>query len=293
MFMTTTRGMKTTSGTTMRGATTRRTARRCGLGGLLRAGLAIAGLALAAALPAAALAQAGTAAAPSPAAAGDAREVLVFGGTGQLGVQIVRRLVAAGHRVTVFARPGSDRSRLQGLGVDYVTGDLLNPGDVAAAFESRRFAVVVNAVRVEDNDPHFYEKIMGPIATQAKANRVAQVIHHGAVGAGANVAKFTTLGWDKVPGLLPRLVDQGIGEQRLREGGVPWTIIRNARLYPDERPATGQAELTEDDSVLTPMTRADLAILTVRCVGNPACYGKTYHVKDASLPWPPPGAAAR
>ena len=37
----------------------------------------------------------------------------------------------------------------------------------------------------------------------------------------------------------------------------------------------------------------DLAILTVRCVGNPACHGKTYHVKDTSLPWPPPGAAAR
>jgi len=74
---------------------------------------------------------------------------------------------------------------------------------------------------------------------------------------------------------------------------VPYTIIRNARLYPDEKPATGQAELTEDDTVLTPMTRADLAILTLRCVGNAACYRKTYHVKDLSLPWPPPGAAAR
>ncbi len=263
------------------------TTRRLLLGRVLCAALALAGVAT----PGLGQAAAGGAV-PQPRAVG-AREVLVFGGTGQLGAQVVRQLLAAGHRVTVFARATADRSRLQGLELDYVTGDLLDPGDVAAAFRSRRFAVVVNAVRVEDDDLHFYEKIMRPIAAQAKATRVAQVIHHGAVGAGSNAAKFTTLGWDRVPGLLPRLADQGVGEGLLRGSGVPYTIIRNARLYPDEHPATGAAELTEDDTVLTPMTRADLAVLTVRCVANPACYGKTYHVKDASLRWPPTAAATR
>ena len=37
------------------------------------------------------------------------------------------------------------------------------------AFDAAIFAVVVNAVRVEDDDLHFYEKIMRPIAAQAKA----------------------------------------------------------------------------------------------------------------------------
>ena len=266
--------------------------RRLWLGRVLCGGLALAAQAMPGSWPTAARAASAVGTAP-PAAAVEAREVLVLGGTGQLGAQVVRRLVAAGHRVTVFARPNADRSRLQGLTLGYVTGDLRNPGDIAAAFESRRFAVVVNAVRVEDNDPHFYEQTMAPIAAQAKATGVSQVIHHGAVGAGANAAKFTTLGWDKVPGLLPRLADQGVGEALLRDSGVPYTIIRNARLYPDEHPATGAAELTEDDTVLTPMTRADLAILTVRCVAHPVCQGKIYHVKDASLRWPPAGAAAR
>ncbi len=245
--------------------------------------------------PAFARSASAAAAAPDLPAAGTARpgDALVFGGTGQLGAQIVGRLAQAGHRVTVFARPNADRGRLQGLDVDFVIGDLLNAADVAAAMQARRYAVVVNAVRVEDNDLQFYEKIMAPMAAQAKASGVGQLIHHGAVGAGANAARFPTLGWDKVPGLLPRLADQGRGEALLREAGVPFTIIRNARLYPDEKPATGQAELTEDDTVLTPMTRADLAILTLRCVGNPVCYGKTYHVRDPSLAWPPPGAAAR
>jgi len=221
------------------------------------------------------------------------RDVLVLGGTGQLGAQIVRRLLFAGHRVTVFARPDADRSRLQALKVKYVTGDLLNSADLTAALHAHRYAVIVNAVRVENDDLHFYERIMAPIAAQAKATGVGQVIHHGAVGAGENAAKFTSQGWERVPGLLPKLADQGIGEALLRDSGVPYTIIRNARLYPDETPATGKAILTEDDTVLTPMTRADLAILTVRCVANPACYGKTYHLQDASLPWPQPAAPAR
>jgi uncharacterized protein YbjT (DUF2867 family) len=221
------------------------------------------------------------------------RTVLVFGGTGQLGAQVVRRFVAAGDRVTVFARPGADRTRLQGLDVGYVTGDLLDAAAVAAALRTTRPAIVVNAVRVEDGDVHFYEKIMGPMAAHSKETGVRQLIHHGAVGAGDNAAKFPTLGWDKVPGLLERLADQGVGERLLRDSGVPYTIIRNARIYPDATPATGRAELTEDDGVISPMTRADLAALTLRCAGDPACLGKTYHVRDASLAWPPPGAAAR
>ena len=59
----------------------------------------------------------------------------------------------------------------------------------------------------------------------------------------------------------------------LRGSGVPYTIIRNARIYPPESPATGKAALTEDDSIITPMTRADLAKLTLSCVVNilPCC----------------------
>jgi uncharacterized protein YbjT (DUF2867 family) len=226
-------------------------------------------------------------AAPAMAAGKAAREVLVLGGTGQLGADITRRLVAAGDHVTVLVRADSDRKRLEGLPVDYVNGDLLDSASIAAALRSRRFHAIVNAVRVENGDIHFYEKIMAPLVQEAKATGVAQIVHHGAVGAGANAAKFTTLGWEKVPGLLDRLKDQGIGEELLRNSGVGYTIIRNSRLYPEGTPSTGKAELTADDSVLTPMTRADLGIFTVQCLDNPVCLNRTFHVKDPSLAWPP------
>lgn len=222
--------------------------------------------------------------------AAESRAVLVLGGTGQLGAEIVRLLVRNGDRVTVFARPTSDRSRLKGLPVNYAVGDLKNDADVAAALRGGKFDAVVVAVRVMDGDIHFYETIMKPVTVHAKATGVAQIIHHAAVGAGANAAKFKSLGWDKVPALMDRLRDQGVGEEILRASGVPYTIIRNSRLHPDGTPSTGNAELTEDESVLTPMTRADLALFTLQCLGKPSCLNKTYHVRDPSLTWPPPTA---
>jgi uncharacterized protein YbjT (DUF2867 family) len=217
-----------------------------------------------------------------------AREVLVLGGTGALGAEIVRELVVQGERVTVFVRPASDRTRLKDLPVEYAVGDLLNEADVAAAMRSRKFAGVISAVRVTTGDDHFYRTILPHITTEARAAGVSHYIHSGAVGAGANAEKFKNLGWERVPGLLDRLEDQGAGEEIIRKSGVPYTIIRNTRLYPDGTPPSGKAELTEDDSVITPMTRADLARLTVQCLGNPACLNKTFHVRDTSLAWPPP-----
>ena len=221
------------------------------------------------------------------------REVLVLGGAGQLGAEIVRQLVARGERVTVLVRPQTERSRLASLPVQYVTGDALDPVQMAAVFHSRHFSVVVSALRVENGDVHFYEKMMTVLVAQAKAAGVSQIIHHSAVGAGANAANFSSLGWERVPGLLDRLRDQGVGEAILKASHVPFTIIRNTRLYPDGTPATGNATLTTDDTVILPMTRADLARLTLQCLGNAACDNQTYHVRDTSLAWPPPGASRR
>jgi len=211
------------------------------------------------------------------------RDVLVLGGTGKMGSRIVRLLVDNGDRVTVFARAESDRRRIGDLPVDYATGDLMNDAEIATALRTRKFDVIISAVRVQTSSTHFFGKFMTPLTVNASATGVTHIIHHSAVGAGSNVEKFAGRGWEKVPGLLDRLRDQGAGEDILRASGVPYTIIRNARIYPDDTPATGKAELTEDDTVLSSMTRADLALLTLQCFDNADCLNKTYHVRDSSL----------
>ena len=215
--------------------------------------------------------------------------VLVLGGTGQLGAVIVKMLVEKGDEVTVFVRPTSDRSRLDGVGVAYAVGDLLDEESVSKALSSGQFRAVVNAVRAPLSEIDFYAITSGHIVTHAKANGVTQIIHHGAVGAGDNMDLHPDVPWDRVPGLKARMLDQGRAEQNFLGSGITSTIIRNARVWPDGTPSTGQAELTEDQSVLTPNTREDLAIFTLNCLDNPACGGRIYHVKDESLSWPPPG----
>ena len=73
------------------------------------------------------------------------RDVLVLGGTGKVGARVVRALVNDGHRVTVFMRPTSDRSRIKGLPVSYVVGDLMNEADISAAMSGRQFNIIISA----------------------------------------------------------------------------------------------------------------------------------------------------
>jgi nucleoside-diphosphate-sugar epimerase len=58
---------------------------------------------------------------------------LVTGGHGFIGAHLCARLLAAGHRVRVLARPGSDLSRLDGLDVTAVRGDLADSAGLAEA----------------------------------------------------------------------------------------------------------------------------------------------------------------
>ncbi len=215
--------------------------------------------------------------------------VLVFGGTGQLGSEVVKQLVTAGEEVVVFVRPGSDKKRLLGLDVDYVVGDMLNAGDVEAAFQQRKIRVVINTVRAPLSEQRFYDLTSRNVATHAKQAGVAQIIHHGAVGAGENRELFPDVPWDRVPGLAARMDDHRLAETNFFASGIPTVVIRNSRVWPHGTPRTGKASLTEDQSVMTPITRGDLADFTLHCLDNPACAGNIYHAMDPALTWPPPG----
>lgn len=209
--------------------------------------------------------------------ASDEDKVLVFGGTGRLGAPIVRLLLDAGHPVTVFARPTSDRARLEGLEIDYVIGDLMDGDSVAAALDGRSFAHVVDAsARGRSREP-FYDTAMRNILAALDGPNVRQFILHGSVGAGDNAQNFPDVGFGRMRVVLEA---KGEAEDMLRASGIPYTIIRNGLVKPDGTPATGTARLTEDDTVLDAVTRLDLAALTLECLGNTDCINKTFHAVD-------------
>ena len=202
---------------------------------------------------------------------------LVFGGTGRLGAHIVKQLVNAGETdITVFARPSSDRKRLEGLDVDFVVGDVLNDEDVKAALTSKRFDVVINALsnpRSNNNDT-FFEDSQASITNWAKESGVKRLIFHSSIGVGdsANILRK-----DIPATTVRRYRDKEIAETNIIESGIDYAILRNYIIQPEGTPASGKGFLTEDRSVSGSIARADLAILTVYCLDGPACRNKVLH----------------
>ncbi len=217
-----------------------------------------------------------------------AEGVLLLGATGQLGARVAKSLVNAGEDVTVLVRPTSDRGRLDGLDVDYVVGDLLDEASIAAAFEGQNYRVIINTVRAPTEVADFYKISSTYISKHAKDTGVQHIIHHGAVGAGSNMNLHPDVPWARVSNLLPRMMDHGAAKEILFSSGIPTTTIRNSRVWPDDTPASGNAVMTEDRTIMTPITRIDLARFTMECLDNPACHGKVFHNRDDSLTWPLP-----
>lgn len=215
-----------------------------------------------------------------PVMADDSGNALVFGGTGRLGAPIVRLLAEAGHTVTVFARPTSDRGRLDGIDVAFVTGDLLDADSVIAAVDGQPFDYVIDASsRGRSKDP-FYATAMRNMLAALVDSDVRQFILHGSVGAGDNAKNFPDVPFGSMHIVLQA---KGEAEEMLKASGTDYTIIRNGRVERDGTPPTGNARLTEDYAVLAPVTRPDLAALTLQCLDNPDCLNKTLVAVDDSL----------
>lgn len=207
-------------------------------------------------------------------------DILVLGGTGQLGSEVVKDLVEAGESVTVLVRPTSNRERLAGLEVNYVVGDMLSDADMERVFTENRYDVVVDTSGspVFGGDQNFYEASQKVISKWAKVGQVGHMILHGATGAGDSAAMMI---FDKVP--EPQRIAIGSkskAEDILKQSGVTYTIIRHLSLMDLDTQESGKARLTTNQMAIGPVTRDGLARLTLECIENPACYNMTFHAVD-------------
>lgn len=214
-----------------------------------------------------------------------ARSVLVFGGSGRLGAEIVRELVGEGHEVTVFLRPTSTRARLEGLPVKLIEGDARSEADVRRALASRRFDVVVNALGRSESDVEFFAITGRHIARAARASGVAHVILHSSVGVGASRAVYPTGRFAAMSDLFRA---KEIAEGELIDSGVTYTIIRNAILRDLPAGVRDGAELVPGETAYGAVSRQGLGRLTRECIGNPACENRIFHAVDAGLAAPGP-----
>jgi uncharacterized protein YbjT (DUF2867 family) len=161
-------------------------------------------------------------------------KIVVIGGTGRVGSNVVRRLAAQGHDA-VAASPNT--------GVNTITGEGLEDVMVGAD-------VVVDVANAPDwDDDAVLEFFTTSTRNLLAAERAAGVGHHVAL---------TIVGADRLPdsGYLRAKVAQ---ESGVEAGGVPYTILRATQFF-DFLPQTVEAGADGDVVRLSPGLMQPIAV---------------------------------
>ncbi|ELT44616.1 SDR family oxidoreductase [Arthrobacter nitrophenolicus] len=159
---------------------------------------------------------------PFPDAASPAKEpdgrgpILLVGGTGFLGSQVVTELLKRGKQVRALVRPGSDASRLEAAGADIARGDMMDPDSLDRAMSG------VDAVVTSAAGYTRHSKGDTPdIDTRGNSN-LAEAAHRGGV---RRFVLTSILTCDQTPD-VPHFWHKKLMEDRLEQLGVPFVALR-------------------------------------------------------------------
>lgn len=209
--------------------------------------------------------------------------VTVFGGSGFLGREVVKQLVAVGQHVRVAVRHPEAASFLRRLGpdgsVEVVHADVSDESTVAEAVEGARS--VVNSVGhyVEKPGATFHQvhalgaRHIARRARQAGVERMVQIS-----GLGADVASDS-----------PYVRSRGIGDDLVREAFDGVTILRPSAIFgPGDALLNELADMVRRSPVLPlfgdgrtrlqPVFVQDVAEACVRALAEPSTAGGVYEL---------------
>lgn len=146
----------------------------------------------------------------------DEAPVLVVGGTGSLGRQVVVALQSRGRRVRALVRPASDASALERGGVEIARGDMMDPPSLLQAMAGAD-AVISTAAGYTRHSKGDTDEI------DTTGNR-----NLAEAASKAGVRRFvltSILTCDQTPD-VPHFWHKKLAEDRLEELGVPFVALR-------------------------------------------------------------------
>src|SRR5262245_56850320 len=135
--------------------------------------------------------------------------ILITGGTGNNGHELVRQLTAMGQRVRASVRNPAEAARLKGPNIELAVGDFDQPETLNAALQGVERAFLLTPVA---------ERSLFWQTAFIEAARRASVKH---------VVKFSGMGADSRTAPAPELLRlHGETDDRFRGSGVPFTILQ-------------------------------------------------------------------
>jgi putative NADH-flavin reductase len=195
--------------------------------------------------------------------------VLIIGASRGIGLETVRRALAAGHRVRALAR-GAASMAVEHAQLERVAADALDRAAVAAAVAGAD-AVVETLGAPRDLGTVLWGTRLFSDATRIlidamREKGVRRLVAVTGIGAGDSRGHGGVL-YDAIafPLILKRIYDdKDVQEQMIRASSLDWTIVRPGLLR--SGPATGRARALADprDWRGGSVTRADVAQFLVR-----------------------------
>ena len=185
--------------------------------------------------------------------------IVIFGATGPLGRRITQAALADGHQVTAFVRTAGRPDPHPGL--REATGDVLDPGSVAAAMPGHD--AVISALG--HSSPSSAGRNLYPGASHiisamqtAGVSRLIWISSHG-VGDARGHSGFVFERIFVPLRLRAEFADKERQEAIVAASDLDWTIVRPARLT--NRPATGRlrAQARLPVTIRDSISRADAA----------------------------------
>jgi len=222
--------------------------------------------------------------------------VFVAGGSGTLGVPLVRALVAAGHRVTALTRSPSKRDSLRALGAGVAVADALDPDALTSAVVAARPTHVIHQLtalpkggprRASDLEATNRLRIDGTRhliagSVQAGARRIV-------VGSFAPLADY---GQDDFPASAAAEAIRSMERQVLeanRGGSIEGVVLRYGLFYGGEAPSTTamasmvrrrRLPVIRGDRSRLPVVHVDDAVAATVLALDRAPAGSTYDIVD-------------
>ena len=142
--------------------------------------------------------------------------VVVVGGTGLLGGQVVTALVSRGKRVRALVRPASDAANLERAGVEIARGDMMDPASLLRAMDGADAVVTTAAGYTRHSKGDTPD-----IDTTGNRNLADAASRSG-------IRRFvltSILTCDQTPE-VPHFWHKKLAEDRLEELGVPFVSLR-------------------------------------------------------------------
>jgi uncharacterized protein YbjT (DUF2867 family) len=200
-------------------------------------------------------------------------DVLVFGGTRGIGLEVVRQLREQGEGVTVLVRETSDLTALNAIdGVATTVGDAMDREAVTRAFAAGEFDTVITTLGGTPQAGFMVDSVGNINAIDgALAAGASRFILVTSIGAGDSRAAAPDA-MLKALGMV--IAEKEKAERHLIDSGLTWTIIRPGVL--NDKPQNDRGRLIQDTTTVGVISRAEIARLIIDLIDDQTTYRRIY-----------------